>query len=360
METRNWRLRSACLAVVLLIAGIGATACRAQPQEKVQLRMLVAGSLLIPFDKLEQAFEAQHPDVDVLVEGHGSIQCVRQVTELDELVDIVAVADYALIPMLMYESREPETGEPYATWHLQFATNRLGIAYTPQSAYADEIDADNWYEVVSRPDVLLGLSDPRFDACGYRGLMTAQLAESYYGDTTIFHRVFGSRLTPYVQIEERDGTDIIQVPETLQPKEDSGLIVRGSSVRLLGLLESGDLDYAFEYESVSRQHGLEFLPLPPEINLSDEARAADYARVRVSLDFQRFASVKPEFVGGPIIYGITIPSNAPHPGLATEFIRFLFGPEGQEIMARNQHPMIVPPVADNAEAVPAELTDLIK
>jgi hypothetical protein len=29
-------------------------------------------------------------------------------------------------------------------------------------------------------------------------------------------------------------------------------------------------------------------------------------------------------------------------------------------MTRNQHPMIVPPVADNTEAVPAELTDLIK
>jgi molybdate/tungstate transport system substrate-binding protein len=348
------------MTAVLLLVGIGLVACRAQPQEKVQLRMLVAGSLLIPFDELEQAFEAQHPSVDVLVEGHGSIQCVRHVTELDELADIVAVADYALIPMLMYQSRQPESGQPYAAWHLRFATNQLGIAYTPQSAYADEIDADNWYEVVSRPGVLLGLSDPRFDACGYRALMTAQLAETYYGDTTIFHHVFGSRLTPSVQIEERDDADVIQVPETLQPKDGSGLIIRGSSVRLLGLLESGDLDYAFEYESVSRQHKLEFLPLPPEINLSDEARAADYARVRVSLDFQRFASVKPEFAGGPIIYGVTIPSNAPHPDLATEFIRFLVGPEGQEIMARNQHPMIVPPVADNAEAVPAKLTDLIE
>jgi molybdate/tungstate transport system substrate-binding protein len=348
------------MAAVLLLVGIGLVACRTQPQEKIQLRMLVAGSLLIPFDELEQAFEAQHPETDVLVEGHGSIQCVRHVTELDELADIVAVADYALIPMLMYESREPETGEPYATWHLRFATNQLGIAYTPQSAYADEIDAGNWYEVVSRPGVLLGLSDPRFDACGYRGLMTTQLAEGYYGDATIFHHVFGSRLTPYVQIEERDGTDAIQVPETLEPKEDSGLIVRGSSVRLLGLLESGDLDYAFEYESVSRQHGLEFLPLPPEINLSDEARAADYARVRVSLDFQRFASVKPEFVGGPIIYGITIPTNAPHPDLAAEFIQFLLGPEGQAIMANNQQPVIAPAITDNPEAVPDSLEELVK
>jgi molybdate/tungstate transport system substrate-binding protein len=348
------------MAVVLLIAGIGVTACRAQPQEKVQLRMLVAGSLLIPFDELEQAFETQHPGVDVLVEGHGSIQCVRHVTELDELADIVAVADYALIPMLMYESREPESGEPYAAWHLRFATNRLGIAYTPQSAYADEIDADNWYEVVSRPDVLLGLSDPRFDACGYRGLMAAKLSEAYYDDNTILYDLFGSQFSPTIQVETREGAETILVPETLRPKDESGLVMRGSSVRLLGLLESGDLDYAFEYESVSRQHGLEFLSLPPEIDLSDEARAADYARVRVSLDFQRFASVKPEFVGGPIIYGITIPINAPQPDLAAEFIRFLLGPEGQAIMARNQQPMIVPAITDNPEALPVELKDLVR
>ena len=170
----------------------------------------------------------------------------------------------------------------------------------------------------------------------------------------------GNRLTPSVRIEAREDADVIQVPETLQPKEDSGLVVRGSSVRLLGLLESGDLDYAFEYESVSQQHGLEFLPLPPEIDLSDEAHAADYGRVRVSLDFQRFASVKPEFVGGPIVYGITIPSNAPHPDLAVEFVRFLVGPEGQAIMARNEQPMIVPPFVDNAEAMPAGLVRLVR
>ena len=109
------------------------------------MRVLLAGSLLVPFDHLEQAFEEQHPNVDVLMEGHGSIQCVRYVAELDELADVVAVADYVLIPMLMYETHDPETGEPYASWTLQFATNQLGLAYTRQSAYADEINAENWH-----------------------------------------------------------------------------------------------------------------------------------------------------------------------------------------------------------------------
>jgi molybdate/tungstate transport system substrate-binding protein len=136
--------------------------------------------------------------------------------------------------------------------------------------------------------------------------------------------------------------------------------MRGSSVRLLGLLESGDLDYAFEYESVARQHDLQFLALPPEINLSDEAHWEDYARARVRLAFQRFASVNPEFEGKAIAYGITIPTNAPHPDLAVEFVQFLVGPEGQRLMTENQHPMILPPVVDNEEALPAALQALVE
>jgi ABC-type molybdate transport system substrate-binding protein len=39
-------------------------------QERTQMRVLFAGSLILPFDDLERAFEEQHPDVDVLMEGH--------------------------------------------------------------------------------------------------------------------------------------------------------------------------------------------------------------------------------------------------------------------------------------------------
>jgi molybdate/tungstate transport system substrate-binding protein len=350
------------LYCLILACVLGSTlgACAPSTQEQTEMRVLLAGSLVIPFDQLESAFEAQHPGVDVLMEGHGSIQCIRHVSELGQLADVVAVADYALIPMLMYATHDPETGEPYASWTLQFATNQLGLAYTPQSAYADEINVDNWYDVVARPGVLLGLSDPRFDACGYRGLMATQMAEQYYGDDGIFDRVLSGRFIQRVRVQTQDGVDTIYVPELLQPREQSGLATRGSSVRLLGLLESGDLDYAFEYESVSRQHDLEFLALPPEINLSDEAHQADYARVRVKLDYQRFASVDPEFEGKTISYGITIPTNAPHPDLAAELIQFLLGPEGQEIMAQNQHPMILPPVVDNKAALPDTLEALVR
>jgi molybdate/tungstate transport system substrate-binding protein len=325
--------------------------------KKTQMRVLFAGSLILPFDDLEQAFEEQHPDVDVLMEGHGSIQCIRQVTELERLADVVAVADYALIPLLMYETEVPESGKPYAEWTMQFATNQLGLAYTDESTQADEINANNWYEILSRPDVVFGLSDPRFDACGYRGMMVGQLATSYYNEPALFYNLLGDRFTQPVRVEENQDNDLytILIPEVLRPENGSGLMMRGASVQLLGVLESGDLDYAFEYLSVSKQRDLNFLALPEEINLSDEAYEENYKRARVKLAYQRFATVNPEFEGKTIQYGLTIPSNAPHPDLAAKLIQFLIGPEGQRVMADNQHPMILPPLVDNEEALPEML-----
>ncbi len=327
--------------------------------DRTLVRVLSAGSLIVPFTEMEAEFEKLHPDVDVFIDGHGSIQVIRHVTELYQEADVMAVADYSLIPMLMYECYMPDSGESYADWCAQFATNTLGIAYSSSSRYADEITADNWYEILARPDVTFGLSDARFDACGYRALMVCQLAELHYSDPDIFDTLLGEAFTwPLTVVEEGDVYTIL-VPEILEPASKK-VALRGSSVWLLFLLESGDVDYAFQYESVARQHGLEFLQLPVEIDLSSFDYSHVYERVKVKLAFQRFRSVEPEFVGQPIIYGLSIPNNAPHPELGAEFIEFLLSPAGQQILSEQWQPSIDPAEVDRAEAVPASLAPLFQ
>ena len=317
-----------------------------------------AGSLIVPFEEIERVYEAQHPDVDLLLEGHGSIQVIRHVTEIHELIDVTITADHALIPMLMYSAHVPGTQQPYANWYCKFATNSLALAYRPGSRYADEITPENWYEVISRPGVKLGMADPRFDASGYRALMVIQMGEKLYGQPTLFEDLitgnFRSGMTTRLEGERL----VIHVPEIVEVKDNSNLVVRAYSIQLVALLESGDLDYAFEYESVIKQHGLESVSLPPELNLGAEDMAGRYSQVEVRMDYQRFASVQPVFVGEPIAYGVTIPTNAPHPRQAAEFVAFLLGPEGQQILRDNYQPLIVPAQADNYEQVPASLRSL--
>ncbi len=190
--TKNKKLSGTlCLCVFVVLLSFVLSACRSDP--KTPLTVFIAGSLMVPFDELEQAYEELHPEIDVRVEAHGSIQVIRHVTEIHDRIDVVVPADYALIPLLMYENPVPKSGEPYADWYIKFASNRVVLAYQPGSLAADEVNAENWFDVIARPEVKFGLSDPRMDAAGYRSLMIVQLAENFYNDPTIFERIYLGR-----------------------------------------------------------------------------------------------------------------------------------------------------------------------
>lgn len=341
--------------LIILIAFL--TGC--QDNSRKSVNIFIAGSLIEPFAELEKVYEAENPEIDLQVEAHGSIQVIRHVTEIHDLIDVVIPADYRLIPMMMYSNRIPETGDPYADFVIQIARNRLVLAFTSQSRYADEINDGNWYEILARKDVKFGLSDPRFDAAGYRTLMILQLAEEYYQNPSIFEKVFLGRFKKPISVQKDGKQQVVQVPELLEIKEGSNIVLRGGSVALLALLESGDVDYAFEYESVAHQHGLFYISLPLELDLSDPQYGDWYEKVLVKLDYQRFSTLVPEFEGEVITYGLTIPKNAPNPQEAQDFIRFFLGSEGRAIMESNFHPMLPSIVVDNKANVPESLLLLI-
>lgn len=346
-----------CLLLIIAITG-GSAGCSRLGQkpshDRVKLKVIIAGSLLVPFQSLEKEFEKLNPDIDVQLEGHGSVQVIRAVTELGDIADITAVADAQLIPLMMYSVPVPEGDQAYADWNIRFSTNRLGIAYKDESAYAAEINADNWYDVISRSDVVIGLADPRIDAMGYRTLMAIQLAEDYYRDDSIFERTIGSAFDPAMKISTEGDIDTISVPEVVKSTQ-ARVKLRSYSIQLMALLESGDLDYSFEYESVAKQRGLKFLALPAGIDLSSPDFEPQYQQVEVNLDFRRFASVVPNFQGTRIVYGLTIPNNALHPQEAARFLEFILSAEGQGIFERSYQPFLAAAICDNPQALPETL-----
>ncbi len=290
-------------------------------QNRTVLKVVPAGSLLQPFDEVENAFEAQHPDVDVQVEGHGSIQAIRQVTDLHRPIDVVAVADASLIPDLMFRA-DPTTGANFTDSYTPFARNAMVIAYTNKSHYADQITPDNWNEVLTRPDVRVGFSNPMLDAAGYRTIMVSLLADRFYKNSTLFPALIGSHFTPQLVAQDEDGLTTIRLPEVLRPSDEK-LVIRDGSIFVLSQLEAGGIDYAFEYRSVAEGHNLRWINLPREIDLSSPDFAEQYSKVRVILGFQRFSAIGQERTGQPIVYAITVPNNVPDPVLAQEFADFV-------------------------------------
>jgi molybdate/tungstate transport system substrate-binding protein len=313
------------LIIVVLVAFLTATlllsGCTGRTASPTPLKVIAAGSLLSPFSEAEQEFEAGHPGVDVQIEGHGSIQVIRQVTDLQRSADVIAVADDSLIPDLMYRPMEG-TDRNYTDWYLPFATNEMVITYTSKSRYHEEITPENWYRILERPDVRVGFSNPMLDAAGYRTLMVMQLAEEEYGDPMLFEQVISDHFPSTVSISKAGNTTTISLPEIMRPSDDH-VVIRDGSIYLLSLLDAGGIDYAIEYKSVADGMGLPSITLPDSINLCSAEFADHYGTVTVALGFPRFSTIGSKRTGRPIVYAMTIPANAPHPQLAREFIDYV-------------------------------------
>ncbi len=319
----RWLALLFLLSALLLPACQGGAVPSAAPAEQ-KLVIFHAGSLTVPMEALADAFAEAHPGVVFETEASGSRTAARKVSELGREADLVLSADYTVIDNLLIPD--------YASWNIRFARNTMVIVYTEKSKFADEINADNWYEILLRDGVVYGHSDPDADPCGYRTLMVWQLAESYYGQPGL-----NAALEAHCP------------PENVRPK----------AVELLALLESGDMDYAFEYRSVALQHDLPYVELPDAINLSSVEFADFYAQAKVEVSGTEPGTTITQ-VGSPIVYGLTMPKNAPHPDLAVEFVKFLIGPEGQRILEENGQMPIVPAVADPKEGLPEALLPLVQ
>lgn len=329
-------------AVVVVVVAAGLVYVNPFQSKTQVVKVFLAGSLTVPFEEIKAEFEADHKNIVVELEPAGSVACVQKITETGKEADVLALADYSLIPNMMMPD--------HADWYLIFAKNRMTLAYTENSLYADEVTSENWYEILRREDVKWGFSNPNLDPCGYRTPMVIQLAELEYGDDQIFEDLVASHSA--ITSAESEGIYIIDAnKEDLQPDTEK-ITIRDKSVELVSLCQSGGLDYAFEYSSVAKQHGLLYLELPESIDLSDIEYIETYAKVMIEIT----TGMNP---GMPIVYGITIPKNAPNPKMAVKFVEYVINDIGQDVFTENGQPPITPAVASDADLVPESLKSLV-
>jgi molybdate/tungstate transport system substrate-binding protein len=292
-------------------------------QNTTPLIVCNAGSLAAPFAELLREFAKRNPQVLPQQENSGSLEAVRKITELGKPCDLLAVADYEVIQGLMIPQ--------HAEWYSIFARNQLVLMYTPKSKFAAEINGNNWFEILNRPGVQYGYSNPDLDPAGYRTLLHWRLAENYY-----------HRPGLYEQLKSK-------VPaKNIRPK----------SVELVALLQSGELDYIYGYRSISEQNKLPFVTFPPEIDFSDMNKADVYATATVEVA-GKAPGDKLKIKGLPILYALTIPKSAAHADLAEAFVEFVFSLAGQAIMQRSHLTLVAPPLASNLEKLPGRLKNKV-
>ena len=267
-----------------------------------------AGSLARPIRSALDSFAARE-GITIEQESAGSLETARKLTELRRPPDVIALADDEIFARILVPE---QTG-----WYARFARNRIVLAYTDRSKFAGELNETSWRSILLRDGVEVGRSDPDLDPAGYRTLLVHQLAERHYADPGLAARLLAG------------------APQrNVRPKE----------VELTGLLQAGELDYIWTYESVAQAAGLRYLTLPPRTDLGTPAESAFYANAVVRVKGGAPGETL-ELRGRPIVYALSVPLDAPHPATAARAASFLLSADGARIMRAARldiiHPALV-------------------
>jgi molybdate/tungstate transport system substrate-binding protein len=288
--------------------------------EPITLTIFAAGTLAVPFKQIDELFQKKYAGVSAEPQFGGSVKMAKQITELHKDADLLAVADYNVIPKYMFAK------PAHADWYVGIARNAITFVYTDKSKGAKEINSKNWYKVLSGKGVEIGRSNPDTDPSGYQTVQMLNLANKYYKDPGIEKNVLANA-----------------------PLSN----VRDTETSLISALQLGQIDYLAIYRSDALQHHLKFIDLPTKINLSDPADSTYYK--------EGVAHTKNgDLTGKPIVYAITIVNGSKNADIAEKYVAFLLGPEGQAVMKKNGFGEFQPAYAVNPEEMPAGLKSIVK
>jgi len=186
-------------------------------------------------------------------------------------------------------------------WYVRFATTQLVVAYTDRSRYADSLDAGNWYRILARDGVRIGRGDSALAPVGRHALAVLRRADAYYNQTGVTRALMANAPARHV---------------------------RPNAAELAVLLETGEVDYVLEYEAVARQHGFRVLPLPLDLAV-------------------------------PVLYGVTVPRDAPRAAAGRAFVEFLLSVDGRRLLRADGVELLRLPVA-LGNNVPPEIAELVR
>jgi len=177
------------------------------------------------------------------------------------------------------------------------ARTEMVIAYSPKSKYAqafadsaaEKTGAMPWWQILQQPDIRFGRTDPTTDPQGRNIIFTLQLAETFYNQSGLAHKILGDAINP---------AQIFSEP-TVEAR-----------------LQSGELDAASAYKIQPGPFNLPYITLPREINLGSEFLRDTYAQTSLELAGKTF---HPQ----ALAYYAAVLSGAAHPDKAATFVFWL-------------------------------------
>ena len=311
------------IAIAAMALSLGAAGCARDTSARAERPLVVynAASLTRPMRAVLDSFSARTGS-RYAQESASSLELVRKLTELHSVPDVLALADPDLFPSLL----EPE----HTGWHALFGRNRIVLAYTPRSRGAADVAGGRWWEVLERPGVQVGRSDPNTDPSGYRTLLVWQLAARHYRIPDLEARMF--RAAPARNVRPREADQV-------------------------ALLQAGELDYIWTYENLAALMSLPYVKLPDAVDLGNPSDSLAYATAHTRVLGKRVGDTI-TVRGRPILFAVSIPHAASNAPLAERFLAFLLSPDGRRILRQTRFDALETPVLHGRE-VPSAVRDLV-
>ncbi|HXQ93857.1 MAG TPA: extracellular solute-binding protein [Thermoplasmata archaeon] len=307
--------------------------------ENSTLSVLGAGTLNTLFPQLASALVNETPGISSPTAAQtyeGSLDITTAISSLGALADVAAVADFRLIPQLL----EPK----YAGYEVVFGATPEVLVYNPSIAAFDGINSTNWAEKLVA-DVTTG-GNPRMavwnastDPNGYNEIFSLELQGLLYnGSAGMFYNALYSGAA---------GTPAVPNPATTILEHES---------QAATLLHTGTVSAFITYRSYAVVNHLAYVAFDPIVGLAanNSTALSDYAKLTTTIVASSggFSTVVP----APVLFAITVPSNAPNPSLGAAFVHLLLSPQGAAIIsAGGAFVPIFPGWADDPGVVPPVL-----
>jgi molybdate/tungstate transport system substrate-binding protein len=353
---------NAVIAVVVILVAAGAaglgfvvgyeykTSPAATPAtvENSTLSVLGAGTLNTLFPEVASELANETPGITAPTATQtyeGSLDVTTAITSLSALADVAAVADFRLIPQLL----EPS----HAGYEVVFGSTPEVLVYNPSIAAFDGINESNWAEklvtdVTTSGNAPMAVWNASTDPNGYNEIFSLELQGMLYnGSAAKFYSALYGGAT---------GSPAVPNPSTTKVEHES---------QAATLLSAGVVSALITYRSYAVLNHLSFVSLNPIVGLvaNNSTALSDYATLSTMIvsSTGAFTPVVP----APVLFAVTVPSNAPNAGLGAAFIDLLLSPQGAAILSQggaftpivpgwSDHPGAVPPVlAPDVTAMPS-------
>jgi molybdate/tungstate transport system substrate-binding protein len=224
----------------------------------------------------------------------------------------------------------------FTKWYVQYAGTSIVLAYNPNSKYAPEFNAiksgskplKDLFTLMQQPGFKLGRTDPNIDPQGRDFVEMLELAQMNYHlpkdtVTKILGGPAGSSTSPEIYAESS----------------------------LDSTLQSGQLDAASAFITQAIELHLDYIPLPPAINLGDFALADQYAKATVTITPPGKSPTTKS--GGPQVIDITI-IGKPTPA-AIAFVKYTLSQAGQAQYKAGGFTLLTPAVTGPSGSIPASI-----